>query len=452
MTRLINAVTSPAKRLLVSVLPVALLSALLISMATPAGAQTTEIRSSENLSTSSALDDLPLDDLPLEEIQTLAEVFERIKRAYVEEVDDRTLLRNAMRGMLSELDPHSAYLDEEEFQSLRESTQGEFGGIGIEVGMENGQLTVITPIDDTPASEAGLMSRDIIIRIDGTPTESLSLQEAVNLMRGEPGTEITITLLRSGEESPREFTLTREVIQTASVKHELLAPGYGYLRISQFQSRTAEQAREALQSMADEAELNGLVLDLRNNPGGVLQGAVDVADLFLDDGLVVYTEGRLEDTQMEFSATPNTPAGDIPLVVLINGGSASAAEIVAGAIQDQRRGVIMGTDSFGKGSVQQIMPLGNGEGLKLTTALYYTPNGRSIQAQGIEPDVAVVRGRLEVAESQRQLREADLEGHLRSQSEAREQQAFSQRLRDDYQLSEALNLLKALNVVDRRRG
>ncbi|MDR5898944.1 S41 family peptidase [Halomonas vilamensis] len=441
MTLSVNAVTAPAKRLLATFMPIALLSVSLIATSPQAAAQT--------------VDTLPntseLDDLPLEEIQTLAEVFERIKRGYVEEVDDRTLLRNAMRGMLSELDPHSAYLDEDEFRSLRESTQGEFGGIGIEVGMENGQLTVITPIDDTPASKAGLMSRDIIIGIDGTPTESLSLQEAVNLMRGEPGTAITISILRSGEDSPREFTLTREVIRTESVKHELLEPGYGYLRISQFQSRTASQAREALQNMAADAPLNGLVLDLRNNPGGVLQAAVDVSNLFLDEGLVVYTEGRLSDTQMEFSATPDTPAGDIPLVVLINGGSASAAEIVAGAIQDQRRGVIMGTDSFGKGSVQQIMPLGNGEGLKLTTALYYTPNGRSIQAQGIEPDVEVVRGRLEVADSRRQLREADLEGHLRSQGEARERQETSERLREDYQLGEALNLLKALNVVDRRR-
>lgn len=442
MTLSVNAVTAPAKRLLATFMPIALLSVPLIAAPPQAMAQT--------------LDSLPnpseADELPLEEIQTLAEVFERIKRAYVEEVDDSTLLRNAMRGMLSELDPHSTYLDEEEFKSLRESTQGEFGGIGIEVGMENGQLTVITPIDDTPASEAGLMSRDIIIGIDGSPTESLSLQEAVNLMRGEPGTQLTISILRSGEDSPREFTLTREVIRTESVKHELLEPGYGYLRISQFQARTAAQAHEALQNMADETEeLKGLVLDLRNNPGGVLQSAVDVADLFLDEGLVVYTEGRLSDAQMEFSATPDTPAADIPLVVLINGGSASAAEIVAGAIQDQRRGVIMGTDSFGKGSVQQIMPLGNGEGLKLTTALYYTPNGRSIQAQGIEPDVEVVRGRLEVADSRRQLREADLEGHLRSQGEARERQEVSERLRDDYQLGEALNLLKALNVVDRRR-
>ncbi|BBI47632.1 hypothetical protein HORIV_00530 [Vreelandella olivaria] len=312
-------------------------------------------------------------------------MFERIKRAYVEEVDDSTLLRNAMRGMLSELDPHSAYLDEEEYQSLRESTQGEFGGIGIEVGTENGQLMVITPIDDTPASRAGLLSRDIIVAIDGTPTDSMSLQEAVTLMRGEPGTDLRISILRSGEDSPREFTLTREIIRSESVKHELLEPGYGYLRVSQFQSRTPEQAREALERMSREQPLEGLILDLRNNPGGVLQAAVGIADLFLDEGLIVYTEGRLSDTEMSFSASPNTPAADVPLVVLINGGSASAAEIVAGALQDQRRGVIMGTDSFGKGSVQQIMPLGNGEGLKLTTALYYTPTGALFRPKASSP-------------------------------------------------------------------
>lgn len=431
MTLSVTEVSAPAKRFLATLLPLALLAAPL-----PLAAQTANSVA---------------DDLPLEEIQTFAEVFERIKRAYVEEVDDRTLLRNAMRGMLSELDPHSAYLDANEYQSLRESTQGEFGGIGIEVGTENGQLMVITPIDDTPASRAGLLSRDIIIAIDGTPTDNLSLQEAVNLMRGEPGSQLRLSILRAGEDSPRDLTLTREVIRSESVRHETLEPGYGYLRISQFQSRTPEQARRALERMAREQPLEGLILDLRNNPGGVLQAAVGVADLFLDSGLIVYTEGRLSDTEMSFSASPDTPARDVPLVVLINSGSASAAEIVAGALQDQRRGVIMGTESFGKGSVQQIMPLGNGEGLKLTTALYYTPNGRSIQAQGIEPDVEVVRGRLEVAESRRELREADLEGHLGSQNQPRERAAMSQRLRDDYQLSEALNLLKALNVVDRRR-
>lgn len=432
MTLSVTKVSAPAKRFLATLLPLVLLTAPLPLMAQSANSVA--------------------DDLPLEEIQTFAEVFERIKRGYVEEVDDRTLLRNAMRGMLSELDPHSAYLDEEEYRSLRESTQGEFGGIGIEVGTENGQLMVITPIDDTPASRAGLMSRDVIVAIDGTPTDSLSLQEAVNLMRGEPGSQLRISVLRAGEESPREFTLTREVIRNESVKHEVLEPGYGYLRISQFQSRTPEQARRSLERMAREQPLEGLILDLRNNPGGVLQAAVGVADLFLDEGLIVYTEGRLSDTEMSFSASPETPAGDVPLVVLINSGSASAAEIVAGALQDQRRGVVMGTESFGKGSVQQIMPLGNGEGLKLTTALYYTPNGRSIQAQGIEPDVEVVRGRLEIAEGQRQIREADLDGHLSGQDAMPwERTEMSQRLREDYQLSEALNLLKALNVVDRRR-
>ncbi|AVI61867.1 S41 family peptidase [Halomonas sp. GFAJ-1] len=433
MTLSVTEVSVPAKRFLATLLPLALLLAPLPLVAQPAG-------------------NSAADDLPLEEIQTFAEVFERIKRGYVEEVDDRTLLRNAMRGMLNELDPHSAYLDEEEYQSLRESTQGEFGGIGIEVGTENGQLMVITPIDDTPASRAGLLSRDIIIAIDGTPTDNMSLQEAVSMMRGEPGSQLRISVLRAGEDAPREFTLNREIIRSESVKHEVLEPGYGYLRISQFQSRTPDQARQAIERMGREKPLEGLILDLRNNPGGVLQAAVGVADLFLDEGLIVYTEGRLSDTEMSFSASPATPAGDVPLVVLINSGSASAAEIVAGALQDQRRGVVMGTESFGKGSVQQIMPLGNGEGLKLTTALYYTPNGRSIQAQGIAPDVEVVRGRLEVAESRREIREADLDGHLGGQSALpRERSAAVQRLQDDYQLSEALNLLKALNVVDRRR-
>lgn len=391
------------------------------------------------------------DTLPLEDIQTFAEIFERIKRAYVEEVDDSTLIRNAMRGMLSELDPHSAYLDRDEFQSLRESTEGAFGGIGIEVGLEDGRLTVITPIDETPASRAGLQARDVILEIDDEPTDRLSLQESVTLMRGEPGSEIHLLILRSGEDEPLEFTLVRESIRTESVRSEMLESGYGYLRVSQFQSRTGEQVNNAIQRMQRDGALQGLVLDLRNNPGGILQAAVAVADAFLEEGLVVYTEGRLEDTQMRFSANRETAAPDVPLVVLINGGSASAAEIVAGALQDQRRAVIMGTESFGKGSVQQIMPLGNGEGLKLTTALYYTPNGRSIQAMGIEPDVRVVRGRLEVTENSHQLREADLEGHLRSQGEPRAvSEEMAERLREDYQLAEALNLLKALNVLERR--
>ena len=393
----------------------------------------------------------PEDDLPVAEIQSFAEVFERIKRAYVEEVDDATLLRNATRGMLSKLDPHSTYLDAEAYQSLRESTEGEFGGVGIEVGKRDGQLTVITPIDDTPASRAGLQAQDMILRIDDTPTEGLSLQEAVELMRGEPGTTIRMTIMRQGEDAPRSVEIEREIIRTQSVRHERLARGYGYLRISQFQSRTGKQVIEALEALAKDGPLEGLVLDLRNNPGGVLQAAVDVANAFLDSGLIVYTEGRLADSAMRFSADRQTAAPTVPLVVLINGGSASAAEIVAGALQDQRRGVVMGTESFGKGSVQQIMPLGDGEALKLTTALYFTPDGRSIQAQGIVPDVEVVRGRLEVAEGNGlRVREADLEGHLTGNGKGNARDELSARLRDDYQLGEALNLLKALNVLRRR--
>lgn len=392
----------------------------------------------------------PDNDLPVAEIQAFSEVFERIKRAYVEDVDDATLLKNAMRGMLSELDPHSAYLDSDAYENLRETTQGEFGGIGIEVGMQDGQLVVITPIDDTPAKRAGLQARDTILRINETPTDRMTLQDAVDMMRGEPGTDIQITVVSAGGGAPRTVTLVREIIRTESVKSEILAPGYGYLRVSQFQSRTGQQVLDALDDLHEDGPLSGLILDLRNNPGGVLQSAVDVADAFLSSGLIVYTEGRLPDSQMSFSATPRTAEPNVPLVVLINGGSASAAEIVAGALQDQRRAVVMGTESFGKGSVQQIMPLGNGEGLKLTTALYFTPNGHSIQAQGVQPDVEVVRGRLEVAESSGlRVRESDLAGHLGDEEEEASG-ASSARLAEDYQLGEALNLLKALNVIGAR--
>ncbi|HSH49233.1 MAG TPA: S41 family peptidase [Halomonas sp.] len=390
-------------------------------------------------------------DLPVAEIQAFAEVFERIKRAYVDEIDDVTLLRNAMRGMLNELDPHSAYLDAEAFRDLEESTKGEFGGVGVEIGKRDGQLVVITPLDDTPAANAGIMARDAILRINDTPTDGLSLQEVVKLMRGDPGTKLELTILRDSEDAPRNLTLEREIIRTRSVKHDLLAPGYGYLRISQFQAGTGKQVNEALETLRATGELKGLVLDLRNNPGGVLQAAVDVTDSFLQSGLIVYTEGRLPNSDQRFSAGSATAAPDVPLVVLINDGSASAAEIVAGAIQDQRRGVVMGTESFGKGSVQQLIPLGDGEGLKLTTALYYTPSGRSIQAQGITPDVEVVRGRLEVAdELSLRVREADLEGHLKGSDEDPERNVLSTRLRDDYQLGEALNLLKALDVLGER--
>ncbi len=392
--------------------------------------------------------------LPIEDIQTFAEVFERIKRAYVDEVDDKTLLHNAMKGMLSGLDPHSAYMDAEAFRSLQEATQGEFGGLGIEVGMEDDRLTVIAPIDNTPAAKAGLQPHDTILSIDGTSTEGMSLEEAVKLLRGDAGTQVKLNIYRKGNDTPQEFTLTRANIRNESVSSKLLDPGYAYLRISQFQTRTAEQARAAIEKFKRQAPLKGLVLDLRNNPGGILQGAVDVSDLFLDDGLIVYTKGRLPDSQMRFSASQaNSVDSQVPMVVLINGGTASAAEIVSGALQDHHRAIVMGTDSFGKGSVQTVLPLDNGEGLKLTTALYYTPSGRSIQAEGIEPDVGVQRGQLTLEPKESwMVREADLEGHLRN-AEASQQQGEAPRsspvAAQDYQLGEALNLLKGLNVIQR---
>ncbi|MDH2374287.1 S41 family peptidase [Cobetia sp. 3AK] len=397
--------------------------------------------------------------LPLEELRTFAEVFERIKRTYVDEVDDRTLLKNAMRGMLAGLDPHSAYLDQDDWQDLRENTDGEFGGIGIEVGMEeDGQLTIIAPIDDTPASRAGLQPRDVILKIDDTPMEGLSMTESVKLMRGEEGSTIRLLVLSEGADMPREVVLKRAIIKSSSVSQRLLEPGYGYLRVSQFQSATGDEAKRALTELREESgdvALKGLVLDLRNNPGGLLSAAVEISDLFLTSGRIVYTEGRLPDSELSFSARAETPAGDTPLVVLINGGTASAAEIVSGALQDQRRAIIMGTESFGKGSVQNVMPLGNGDGLKLTTALYFTPNGRSIQAEGIRPDVEVVRGRLE-RDTRRDfsVREADLDGRLDNangdsstpSSKAPDSPVVAE---SDYQLGEALNLLKGMNVLGR---
>lgn len=355
-------------------------------------------------------------DLPLEELRLLAEAFGRIKATYVETVEDEKLLEDAIRGMLGGLDPHSAYLDAEDFEQLREGTSGEFGGLGIEVGMEDGLIKVVAPIDDTPAARAGIRTGDLIVRIDGQPVKGLSLSEAVELMRGEPGSIIKLSIVREGEGSPLNFELKRAVIQVASVKQRMLAPGFGYLRISNFQSNTEQDLREAIAALRTEnaGPLKGAVLDLRNNPGGVLDAAVGVSDIFLPKGRVVYTEGRLPDSKLEFSAEPDDLLEGAPLVVLVNGGSASASEIVAGAIQDQRRGLIMGEQTFGKGSVQTIVPIDDETALKLTTARYFTPSGRSIQAQGILPDILLPRGELvlEDAEDTTRLSEASLRRHL----------------------------------------
>ncbi|MGD2020968.1 MAG: S41 family peptidase [Thiohalocapsa sp.] len=392
--------------------------------------------------------------LPLDDLRTFAEVFGRIKSDYVEDVDDRELLASAIRGMLGGLDPHSSYLDPDEYRDLRVGTTGEFGGLGIEVGIEDGFVKVIAPIDDTPAQRAGMQAGDLIVRIDGKPVKGLSLSEAVTLMRGKPGSKIELTVVREGESSPIQVDIVRDIIKVASVKSRTLEPGYGYLRVSNFQARTTEDLLEAVAELkADNADgLKGVVLDLRNNPGGVLNAAVGVSDAFLDEGLIVYTMGRDEDAKLEFKAGPDDVLDGAPLAVLVNGGSASASEIVAGALQDQGRAVIMGEKTFGKGSVQTIVPIDDRTALKLTTARYYTPSGRSIQALGIEPDIGLVRGKIAVEEEPdvAPLKEADLMRHLddpeNGEADAADENEDTALIAEDYQLAEALNVLKGLNL------
>jgi len=403
----------------------------------------------------------PETQLPLEDLRKFTEVFDRIKRAYVEEVSDRELLEKAIKGMLSGLDPHSAYLEPEAFTELEESTTGEFGGLGIEVGMQDGFVQVITPIDDTPAQKAGIQPGDLIIKMDDKTVKGMSLDEAVKYMRGEPGSTIVLTIARDGESGPIEVELERAIIKVQSIRSEMMDDGYAYVRITTFQQKTGEDFKAELEKLREEhgETLSGLVLDLRNNPGGVLQAAVGVADALLDEGLIVYTEGRIENSQLSFSATPGDSAEGVPIVVLINAGSASASEIVAGALQDHGRAVVMGTDSFGKGSVQTVMPLGPDYAIKLTTARYFTPEGRSIQAKGIRPDIKVQQARLETLDGAERHTEADLTGHLgsgREEPEARDPETESderaERIDRDYQLRSAINLLKGMAIFDQRRG
>lgn len=368
--------------------------------------------------------------LPIEELRAFTDVFARVKNDYVEPVDDKKLITGAINGMLNGLDPHSSYLDVEGFKDLQVGTQGEFGGLGIEVGMEDGFVRVVSPIEDTPAFIAGVKPGDLIVKLDDTPVKGMSLNDAVKRMRGKPGSKIKLTISRKGVDKPVVVTITRAVIKIRSVKSKLLENGYGYVRVTQFQEHTGELLAEALTGLYkdNKAPLKGLILDLRNDPGGLLNGAVAVTAAFVKpDSLVVYTEGRSEDAKMRLTASrenylrpmqvdylKNLPEGvkQVPMVVLVNSGSASASEIVAGALQDHKRAVVMGTRTFGKGSVQTILPIGNGTAIKLTTARYFTPNGRSIQAKGIEPDIIVEDPNMPSEDEGLGIREVDLDKHL----------------------------------------
>ena len=432
--------------------------------------------------------------LPVEEMRAFTEVFGKIKSDYVEPVSDKKLMTEAINGMVSGLDPHSSYLDADAFKELQVSTQGEFGGLGIEVGMEDGLVKVVSPIEDTPASQAGIKSGDLIFKLDDTLVKGLTLNDAVKRMRGKPGSKIVLTVIRKGESKPLVMTLTRAVIKTQSVKSKLLDSGYGFVRVTQFQEHTGENLATALTNLykQNNGKLEGLVLDLRNDPGGLLTGAVAVSAAFLPaDTLVVYTEGRTEDAKMRLTTAPeNYLRGDgskgdylkalpaavksVPMVVLVNGGSASASEIVAGALQDHKRAVIVGTQSFGKGSVQTILPLSPTTAIKLTTARYYTPGGRSIQAKGIVPDILVEDPATAAQEAAFRLRESDLERHLSNDKQPEDSKADKPTApakdakpgseptakpemaefgsKNDYQLNQALNLLKGMRIMQGQGG
>ncbi|UQB42644.1 S41 family peptidase [Thiomicrospira microaerophila] len=399
-----------------------------------------------------------LQSLPIEQLRAFVEVYERISSSYVEPIEDSKMLENAISGMLSNLDPHSAYLPPENFEKVEEHTRGEFGGLGMEVGTEDGFVKVIAPIDDTPAQRAGVQAGDLIIRLDDKSVKGMSLTDAVKLMRGEPGSTIKLTIMRQGQREPIELELTRAVIKVKSVRQRMLDKDLGYVRISQFQVRTGRDLVDAIRTLDKENEgpLKGLILDLRNNPGGVLNASVDVSNVFLDEGLIVYTEGRIDSAKMRFEAKRGDLLQGRPLIILVNEGSASASEIVAGALQDHGRALVVGRTTFGKGSVQTLLPLNNGAAIKLTTALYYTPSGRSIQAEGIKPDIVIDRVNVErVANIGLGLRtEATLENHLGNGKKDEEQVDTEEKadlLAEDYELHEALNLLRSMVFMSRGR-
>lgn len=395
----------------------------------------------------------PKQRLPLRELRLFTQVFEQIRLGYVEEVGDTQLLDNAIAGLLTELDPHSAYLNKQDYGELQEHANGKYGGLGIEIATDNGAIRVVSPIDDTPAAKAGIQAGDLIVKMNDNPVRGMSLQKAVEKLRGEKGTEIKLTLYREGQKGPLEIDVMRDIIQISAVRSRVLEPGYGYIRVSQFQRQSGADFIAALEKLtADKSNaspLKGLVIDLRNNPGGLVPASIEIADALLDGGTLVYTEGRLPSANRSFEATSGDRLNGLPIVVLINGGSASASEIVAGALQDHGRAAILGTQSFGKGSVQTVIPLGDGRAIKLTTARYFTPNGRSIQAEGIVPDIIIERAEIRPYAKTVRVREADLEGHL--ETLVSDDETKPDPVTDDYsadnQLYEAVNLLKGFHLL-----
>jgi len=395
-----------------------------------------------------------------ESIELFTDVLAIVKKSYVEEVDTKKIIYGAINGMLASLDPHSSFMPPDTFKELKLDTKGEFGGLGIEISIKDGLLTVISPIEDTPAYRAGLKPGDQILKIDDKFTKDLTIMDAVKKMRGVKGSKVTLTIMREGFDKPKEFPLTRDIIQVKSVKFKMLDDGYGYVRIAQFQEKTADDLQKALASLNEtsKGKLKGLVLDLRNDPGGLLDQAVKVSETFLDEGkLIVYTEGREKDSQMKFNSRKSEKQPNYPVVALINSGSASASEIVAGALQDHKRAVIMGVQSFGKGSVQTIIPLSDNSGLRLTTAKYFTPSGRSIQAKGITPDIVVERIELAATEKKESmhLREKDLENHFENDKKEQSSEPkdalplykTDEQVKNDYQLLRALDLLKGWDIL-----
>lgn len=405
------------------------------------------------------VDEVVKENLPVQQLLLFVNVFEQLRANYVEEVTEEALINNAIKGMLSGLDPHSEFYDAESYKKVQEFTTGSFAGLGVEVVSEDGLIRIISPIDGSPAKKAGIQAGDLIIKIDSTAVQSIDVSKAVDMLKGEPGTEIVLTIIRESERSPLTIPVVRDVIKTESIKSELIDNEFGYIRLSQFQERSAEEMKTAIvdltkQAIAKKSTVKGLILDLRNNPGGVLDQAADIADLFLESGLIVYTQGRDPASRIDFVANPGDILEGAPLVVLINGGSASASEIVAGAIQDQRRGVIVGEKSFGKGSVQSVVNLAEGQGMKYTTALYYTPNGRSIQGEGISPNIELLSLNVDSERNSNFIREENLDKRLHKGSDQAQSIttfAQSEKARNlavsDNQLYEALNLLKSLIFV-----